>query len=126
VSPTALPERALLVACLCAEWCGTCRDYEPLFDAQSATLAGQARFAWIDIEDHDEVLGNIEVETFPTLLIARRDDDAILFYGTVTPHAQTLARLVQGATRGELHAPADARLDGLAARVRTLVESGRL
>lgn len=109
------PDR-LLVACLCAAWCGTCREYQPTFDAAQAADAGAADWAWVDIEDHDEVLGALDVENFPTLLIAR--GDTVLFYGTVLPHAQTLARLVQNALAGDFRPQQDAALDGLPARVR--------
>ena len=108
------------VVCLCAEWCGTCREYEALFEAQAQRL--DARFVWVDIEDHDEVLGPIDVENFPTLLIARGDE--VLFFGTVTPHAQTLLRLVETAARGEFEVIDDAQLADLPARVRALDEAG--
>ena len=58
----------------------------------------------IDIEDEAELLDGVEVENFPTLLIAR--GDALLFYGTILPHAQTLTRLVQGALAAALPPPA--------------------
>ena len=106
----------LLVAGLCAQWCGTCRDYEPLFDEQAAQFGNQTRFVWVDVEDHDEVLGAIDVENFPTLLIARGDE--VLFFGVVMPHAQTLARLVRTALDGDLKPVHDAALDGLPRRVR--------
>ena len=82
----------LLVACLCAQWCGTCRDYEPLFAALQAEF-GQARFQWIDVEDQADLVDPVDVENFPTLLIAR--DGQPLFFGTVTPHLETLRRLIQ-------------------------------
>ncbi|HJV63421.1 MAG TPA: thioredoxin family protein [Albitalea sp.] len=106
----------LLVAGLCAQWCGTCRDYRPLFDAQAASFGGEARFAWVDVEDHAEVMGAIDVEDFPTLLIARGDE--VLFFGTVMPHAQTLARLVRSALDGDLKPVHDPALAGLPRRVR--------
>lgn len=106
----------LRVSALCAEWCGTCREYRPLFDAQAQRFGDRVRFAWIDIEDHDEVLGTIDVDNFPTLLVAR--DDEVLFFGTVTPHAQTLARLVQSALDGDLMPLADEALRQLARRAR--------
>lgn len=109
----------LLVACLCAAWCGTCREYQPLFDRQAAAFAGRAGFAWVDIEDHDEVLGPLDVENFPTLLIARGDE--VLFYGTVLPHEQTLARLVQNALEGDMKVVRDAELEGLPGRVRAVL-----
>ena len=36
--------------CLCAGWCGTCRDYRALFDAL-AQAHPEVRFEWVDIED---------------------------------------------------------------------------
>jgi thioredoxin len=106
-----------LVACLCAEWCGSCREYRAAFDAVRGAHP-RARFAWVDIEDHPEVLGSIDVENFPGLLIARGDD--IAFFGTVTPHASTLDALVDRALRGELGAVDDPALDGVPARIRAL------
>lgn len=117
--PSATDENAtpLLVAGLCAQWCGTCREYQPLFDQQAKAFGDRARFAWVDVEDHDELLGAIDVENFPTLLIARGDE--VLFYGVVTPHAQTLARLVQTAMDGDLKSVHDPDLAGLPQRVRS-------
>ena len=40
----------LWVFCLCAQWCGTCREYQPLFD-QLAINMPQARFVWVDVEE---------------------------------------------------------------------------
>jgi thiol-disulfide isomerase/thioredoxin len=54
------------VVCLCAEWCGTCRDYRPLLE-QVARAHPQFRFGWVDIEDHAEIADAFDVETFPTL-----------------------------------------------------------
>lgn len=108
-----------LVACLCAAWCSTCREYQPLFDQQAAVFAGRVQFGWVDIEDHDEVLGALDVENFPTLLIARGDE--VLFYGTVLPHVQTLARLVQNALDGDMKVVRDPELEGLPSRVRSVL-----
>jgi hypothetical protein len=97
----------LLVACLCAQWCRTCDAYQATLasvrDATAASAAGEAvppRFVWIDIEDEADLVGEIDVENFPTLLVARGHD--VLFFGTVTPHAGTLERLVRGALAGTL------------------------
>ena len=53
----------------------------------------EVRFAWVDVEDEADLVDPIEVENFPTLLIARGDTP--LFFGTVTPHLVTLERLVR-------------------------------
>jgi thioredoxin 1 len=88
----------LLVACLCAAWCGSCRDYVSVFETQA--LRFDAVFKWIDIEDEEDALGPLDVENFPTLLIARADE--VLFFGRVTPQPQTLARLLEAARDGGL------------------------
>ena len=97
--------RPLLVACLCAEWCGSCRDYRPVFDALAASGAADTIFRWVDIEDEAELAGDIEVASFPTLLIARGAD--VLFMGPVTPHAKTAAALIERARAGQLAAAPD-------------------
>ena len=104
------------VVCLCAQWCGNCRDYLPVFEAMRERFAGAARLAWIDIEDQSEVLGETEVENFPTLLILRGETP--LFLGPLTPQPAMLAQLVQSALDGRLPAQADPALLALAARVR--------
>ena len=96
----------LRVVCLCAAWCGVCRDYAAVFDDAALVFGTQAEFTRIDIEDDAELVSDVDVENFPTLLITRGAQP--LFFGTVTPHTQTLARLVQGALAGELNLPAAA------------------
>jgi thioredoxin 1 len=111
----------LFVACLCAQWCGACREYRPVFEALAARLAADADFAWIDIEDESDALGDPEIENFPTLLMA--SGDAALFLGPVNPQAQTAERLVRSALVGEL-APLDGDAADLAQRARR-VATGR-
>jgi thioredoxin 1 len=82
----------LLVACLCAQWCGTCRDYQPLFTQMQADFP-QVRFTWVDVEDESDLVDPVEVENFPTLLIAA--EGSPVFFGTVMPHLETLRRLIQ-------------------------------
>lgn len=105
-----------LVACLCAEWCSSCREYRATFAALAAQFAGAADFAWVDVEDEADALGDPDIENFPTLLIA--DAGGPRFLGPVTPQAQTAERLIRGALAGELALTADR---ALADRVRTLV-----
>jgi thiol-disulfide isomerase/thioredoxin len=86
---------AWVVACLCAAWCDTCRAYRHGFDAM-ADAHPDKRFVWIDIEDEAEVVGELDIENFPTLLIQRRD--AVAFYGTVLPDHLLAERLLQAQT----------------------------
>lgn len=88
-APSSSPQ--LLVACLCAAWCGACREYEPLFTQLGAEFP-HAEFRWVDIEDECDLVDPVEVENFPTLLLAFPGEAR--FFGTVTPHLETLRRLV--------------------------------
>jgi len=88
----------LLVVCLCADWCGVCRDYRSSFAQVQAAIAAehpQAQFVWLDVEDEADLLHPLDVDDFPTLLIAV--DDAPRFFGPLTPQPQTLERLVRSA-----------------------------
>lgn len=76
---------------LCAQWCGVCRDWRAAFDAVAA-LQPQDRFLWIDIEDEADLVGDIDVETFPTLLVGT--GDRVLFFGTILPSPELLTRLL--------------------------------
>ena len=60
------------------------------------------RFAWLDIEDQAGLVGDIDVDTFPTVLIA--DREGTRFFGPLTPHAQTLSRLLDSLERSSLQA----------------------
>ena len=106
-----------LIACLCADWCGSCREYRGAFEALHERHGGRAEFAWIDVEDESDALGDPEVENFPTLLLAA--GDVALFYGAVT--APSAERLIAGAVDGSLARAADSDADALVARVRRLL-----
>jgi thioredoxin 1 len=80
-----------IVACLCAGWCGTCASYRATFD-QLAARHPDKFFVWIDIEDQAGVVGELDIENFPTLLIQRAE--AVAFFGTVLPDAALAHRLV--------------------------------
>lgn len=83
--------REFFVTCLCAAWCGTCREYQPAFMALAAKLA-EVGFAWVDVEEHAEIAGDVDVDNFPTLVIQRGKD--VLFAGPTLPDIGILARLL--------------------------------
>ena len=93
--PPSHPERPARgdwwAVCLCAAWCGTCGIYRPLFD-ELARAHPDVRFEWVDSEDESDIAGDLDVETFPTLLIA--DGERALFLGPLLPQAPVLARLL--------------------------------
>ena len=86
-----MPPSDLWVICLCAEWCELCKNYRVLFQ-DMARRHPHLRFAWVDIEDEAALVGEMDIETFPTLLVA--DSRGGRFYGTLLPHASMLDRLL--------------------------------
>ncbi|CAA9428964.1 MAG: Thiol-disulfide isomerase and thioredoxins, partial [uncultured Ramlibacter sp.] len=57
------------VICLCAEWCGVCREWNAVFD-ELASRYPAMRFDWVDVEDESDAMGDVDIETFPTMLVA--------------------------------------------------------
>jgi thioredoxin 1 len=93
---TSLPSQpdatdAWRVICLCAGWCGVCREWTPAFEELAATHP-QVRFAWVDVEDEADAMGDVDIETFPTLLVAH--GNRARFFGPVHPSAAQVARLL--------------------------------
>jgi hypothetical protein len=88
------------VVCLCAAWCRTCEGYGPAF-AQRAEKTGDARHIWIDVEDDEEIIGDIDIETFPTLLVLQGERP--MFFGPVLPHIDVVDRTLRALRQ---HGPA--------------------
>lgn len=115
-----------LIVCLCAQWCGTCRDYRADFESLATEFAAH-QFRWLDIEDEAELAGDLDIETFPTLLIAHASSREVLFAGSVLPRLADARRLIEslqntlgsGQRAAPLQLPADQLRDfrALAARL---------
>jgi thioredoxin 1 len=91
MTPTDSPSPSWWVICLCAEWCGVCREWRDAFTQAAAAHPGM-HFAWVDVEDEAQAMGEVDIETFPTLLIAREDE--ALFLGSLQPSAAQVGRLI--------------------------------
>src|SRR3954466_13018040 len=88
----ALTDDVWVVVCLCAAWCDVCRQYRPGFEDLAARHPDK-HFIWIDVEDQADVVGDLDVENFPTLLIQR--GDTVAFFGAVQPELRQADRLLQ-------------------------------
>ncbi|MCE1249148.1 MAG: thioredoxin family protein [Comamonadaceae bacterium] len=85
------------VWCLCADWCRVCGEYRSAFEALAAAQP-QLRCVWIDVEDEEALLGELDVETFPTLLIA--EGQRAHFLGPLPPQVGVLERLLANYQQG--------------------------
>jgi len=92
-----MTSREFTVSCLCAEWCGVCRDYRAGFLALGARFP-RARFEWLDLEDDAEAVEDADVENFPTISVKR--GEAVLFHGVMPPQHEHLARLLEKLING--------------------------
>ena len=117
-SPPRPSSNSLQVVVLCAQWCGTCRDYAAPFAALGAEFANVA-FRWVDIEDQAELVDPVEVDNFPSILMSR--DGQAVFFGSITPHPETLRRLISAQLNdtGAAGLP-DAEVQALARRIQSL------
>ncbi|HEY8908524.1 MAG TPA: thioredoxin family protein [Rhodoferax sp.] len=110
-----------LVVCLCAQWCNVCEQYRNIFRQVQNNVQSDyplARFVWMDIEDEADVLDPLDVENFPTLLMAI--GDAPRFFGPITPQPQTLERLVRMTLQDPAATPlADPQARALVRRIQT-------
>jgi thioredoxin reductase (NADPH) len=94
---------ALLVVCLCATWCKTCTEFRATFDKLAESSAG-AGFVWLDVEDDSALVGDLDIENFPTLAVFRGDKP--LFYGVTMPQEGVVARTLASLQRDDRDAVA--------------------
>ncbi len=88
----ALASGRWVIACLCAGWCDVCKQYRSGFEALASEYPDH-QFVWIDIEDQADLVGDLDVENFPTLLIQK--NDIVAFYGTMMPEPRLIARMME-------------------------------
>ena len=103
------------VICLCAQWCSTCREWRPQMAAQAAQMP-LVRFSWVDVEDQADAMGDLDIETFPTLLVAQ--GHRARFLGPVPPAAGAIGRLLESLRSDPRAGNASAEADDLLARLR--------
>lgn len=113
----------MVVACLCAAWCGTCTVYRQDF-AQIAERYPGLSFIWIDIEDDAALVDTIDVDNFPTVLLAQTGEP--WFFGTLLPQAAVLTRLIDNYQQQSTmtHSAARTWPDDVAALARKLYLAG--
>lgn len=118
LSRIAAADPPLAVVALCAAWCNTCAEFRQAFEV-IAMQRSDVACVWLDIEDDAELCGDLDVQSFPTILAFRGTD--IMHYGVTAPLGGVVARLVDElATRAQplrdVPEPVTALRDGLLAR----------
>lgn len=83
-----------LVVCLCAQWCNNCEDWKKEFQLLSEER-GDSCFVWLDIDEHPDMVAEVDLDTLPVLAIYKNED--IAFLGPVRPDKTTIETLINGA-----------------------------
>ena len=108
-----------LVVCLCAEWCGVCKQYRPAFEALAAQIPAM-QFAWLDVEDEEDALGDLDITTFPTVLVGQGGQ--AVFMGPLLPQIGVLQRMLERfAADGAPALPAGDEAHALLQRARAVI-----
>ena len=94
-------KEGLLVVCLCAAWCDACAEFRATFDTLARQHEG-ATFVWLDVEDDSALVGDVEIENFPTLAVFRSETP--LFYGVTMPQEGVVARTLASLNRPDRQA----------------------
>jgi len=52
-----------------AEWCGPCKSFAPTFEQAAVQLSGRARLAKLDSESNQQLSGQLNIRSIPTLIL---------------------------------------------------------
>lgn len=74
-----------------AEWCGPCRMFGPIFE-EASTLHPDIRFAKVDTEAEQQLAGEANISSIPTLMAFR--DGVLLFNQAGALPADALEQLI--------------------------------
>jgi thioredoxin 1 len=99
---SSLSDTVLWVVCLCAEWCHICRVLRPRIAAVETRSTSAMQLIWVDVEDHADLLGDLEVETFPTYLIGRNNE--VLLYAPGPTRLDALTEFIAPYAAGRMGA----------------------
>jgi thioredoxin 1 len=61
-----------------ADWCGPCRNIEPVFEQLASASMPFARFYKVDVDVLDEVAGQMNVKSLPIFVFLRVEGDTMI------------------------------------------------
>lgn len=64
-----------------ARWCGPCREQDPIFDALGEAFDGKATVAKVNIDDHQVIAMDLNIQSIPTIIIFNQGREVQRFIG---------------------------------------------
>ncbi len=58
-----------LLVDVCAEWCGPCKAFAPVFEQAASQLIGKCRLAKLDSESNQQLAGQLGIRSIPSLIL---------------------------------------------------------
>jgi thioredoxin 1 len=75
-----------------AEWCGPCRAIAPIIEELAGELQGKMKVAKVNVDEAQDLAGNYNVMSIPTLLIFKNGQPVEQLVGAM-PKPQLLAKI---------------------------------
>ncbi|CAM3714174.1 thioredoxin domain-containing protein [Polynucleobacter arcticus] len=94
----------------CADWCSSCREFKPTFDALN--IPGLSSY-WVDIENEEHIMSGIEVENLPSVFILSTDKLS-WYFGEIRPSLLFIEKILADLEAGKFESkPIEARFTNL-------------
>lgn len=75
-----------------AEWCGPCRAIAPIIEELATELQGKMKVAKVNVDEAQDLAGNYNVMSIPTMLIFKNGQPVDQVVGAM-PKPQLLAKI---------------------------------
>jgi len=75
-----------------AEWCGPCRAIAPIIEELAGELQGKMKVAKLNVDEAQDLAGNYNVMSIPTLLVFKNGQPVEQIVGAM-PKPQLLAKI---------------------------------
>ena len=81
---SAIDDNDIVIVDFWASWCGPCKQFAPVFEAAS-DIHTDIVFGKVNTEEQQELAGDFQIRSIPTLMIFREQIDVFMQPGALPP-----------------------------------------